>query len=569
MREKADREGVDLLLIDSGDRIEGNGLYDASNPKGKYDLNIFLEQNVDVICSGNHELYKTASVEYEHNTTVPHYKDNYIASNLDFKDAKKEEQSPLAQRFKKFTTKNQGIRIIAFGFLFDFTDNAENIVVRKVDDAIKEKWFQDAIRDREVDLFLVVGHISLHSLEFEAIYKAIRSQQWDIPIQFFGGHSHIRDYAKFDKKAYALESGRYLETVGFMSIKGLNTGGKKRVTSFESPHPRSKGRIEQIASPTFSRRYIDNNLYSFYHHTSLNETTFPTDHGREVSAMISSARNHLNLDQTYGCAPQNFWTSRAPFPQNDSVFTLLQEHILPSKVKDDSRKGVPRIVLTNTGAIRFDIFKGRFTVDSMYTVSPFTSGFHFVKDVPFSIAKRLLQILNHGVPQLWPLELATQLRAKVPASVNMHVSTASPDAGDFFSHGRQIPLTSKNEDNLTPGYTTKDDDGSDGDDTIHTPIKFYQVPNCIESRVDFPSPSSGDQEPANVDVVYNSFLEKYVLHALKFLGTDYNQDSTAPYMNGKSMTEVIGEWVTENWPCDEKEIEATDTDAENKDGLGL
>ena len=33
MRKKADEKGVDLLVIDTGDRIEGNGLYDASNPK--------------------------------------------------------------------------------------------------------------------------------------------------------------------------------------------------------------------------------------------------------------------------------------------------------------------------------------------------------------------------------------------------------------------------------------------------------------------------------------------------------------------------------------------------------
>ena len=540
-------------MIDSGDRIEGNGFYDASRPKGKYDLEVISEQRIDVICSGNHELYKIASVENERNTTIPNFKDSYIASNLDFKDVETGEQSPLAQRYRKFTTKNQGIRILTFGFLFDFTNGAENVLVQKVDDTIKEKWFQDAIRDRDTDLFLVVGHVPLHSPEFEAIYRAIRNQQWDVPIQFFGGHTHIRDYAKYDKKAYALESGRYMETIGFMSINGLNTGGKKESSLFQSLRSRSQARPQKIASPTFSRRYIDNNLYSFYHHTSLNETTFPTDHGRNVSAMISSARNHLNLDKTYGCAPQDYWTNRAPFPQDDSIFTLLRDHIFPDKVNDDTRKGTPRTVITNTGAIRFDIFKGRFTVDSMYQVSPFTSGFRFVKDVPFSVAKRLLQILNQEVPQLWPSELTTELRAKVPASVDVQVSAGSLDAQDIYPHGEQIPLTTKTDD-LTPGYTTNDDDGSDGDDTIHTPIKFYKVPNCIESRIDFPPASSRGQDPASVDVVYNSFLQSYVLLALKFLGTDFNEESTAPYMEGKSMTEIIGEWVKENWPCGEEEL---------------
>ena len=552
MREKADTEGVDLLLIDTGDRIEGNGLYDASHPKGKYDLEIFSEQYIDVICSGNHELYKIASVEYEHNTTVPKYKDNYIASNLDFKDEKTGDKSPLAQRYKKFTTKNQGIRVLAFGFLFDFTNAANNVVVQNVEDTIKEKWFQDTIHDRDVDLFLVVGHVALHSPEYQAIYKAIRNQQWDVPIQFFGGHSHIRDYAKYDKKAYALESGRYMETIGFMSIDGLNKGGEEKKTSFlSSLIPRSGAYSEMASSLAFARRYIDNNLYSFYHHTSLNSTTFPTAHGRNVSTMISTARKKLNLDKTFGCAPQDYWTNRAPFPQEDSIFTLLQDQILPSKIRDDSREDIPRIVLSNTGAIRFDVFKGPFTIDTMYTVSPFTSGFRFVKDVPISVAKRLLQILNQEVPQLWPSDRTTELRAiaPVPASMQLPTAAMNTDQQSYHPHSKQIPLTSK--DDLTPGYTTKDDAGTDGDDTIHAPIKFYQVPNCIEARINFPATSSDDENPQSVDVVYNSFIESYVLLALKFLGTDYNQESTGPYMEGKSMTQVIGEWVGENWPCDE------------------
>jgi len=57
-------------------------------------------------------------------------------------------------------------------------------------------------------------------------------------------------------------------------------------------------------------------------------------------------------------------------------------------------------------AIRFDIFKGAFTRDSTYIVSPFTSDLQFIKDVPYGLAKQILPILNRGEPQV--LEL-TQL----------------------------------------------------------------------------------------------------------------------------------------------------------------
>ncbi|KAG8530085.1 uncharacterized protein KY384_005567 [Bacidia gigantensis] len=563
LRLKSDKEGKDLLLIDTGDRIEGNGLYDASRPKGKYDLDIFSQQSIDAICSGNHELYKVASIEYEYNTTVPHFEDTYIASNLDIiEDGGAGERKPLAQRFKKFTTKNQGIRILSFGFLFNFNNGAKNIFVQKVEDTIKEKWFQDAIRDRRVDLVLVIGHADLHSPEFEAIYKAIRGQQWDVPIQFFGGHSHIRDFKKFDKKAYGLQSGRYLETVGFMSIDGLNAGGNNKHYSRSSTHLGSNRASSQIAaSPSFSRRYIDNNLYSFHHHTTLNASTFPTPHGLNVSAKIRTARKKLNLDDKFGCAPQTYWTNRAPIPSPDSLFTLIQDHIFPDTVATEERKDIPHVVLTNTGAMRFDIFEGPFTIDSMYAVSPFTSGFRFIKDVPFNVAKRLLQILNQEVPQLWPIELAAELKAIAPVPLGNLVSQGDDERSNPASPvgpSRQVPfqapLDKHDDEDLIPGYTTHDDGGSDGDDTIHSTIKFYNVPNCIESRVAFPA-TADQKDPRTVDLVYNSFLEKYVLLALKFLGTGFDEESTAPYMEGKSMTQIIGEWVRENWKCKDEDDE--------------
>jgi len=542
LHEKADNEGVDLLLIDTGDKIEGNGLYDASQPKGKYTLDIFAQQDIDVICSGNHELYKNHSSYNEYDITVPNFKGNYLASNIDIFDAKSGERRPLAQRYKKFTTKNQGIRILAFGFLYDFTGNSNNTVVQSVEDTIKEKWFQEAIRDRDIDLFLVIGHVALRSPEYASIFRAIREQQWDAPIQFFGGHTHIRDYAKYDKKAYALESGRYMETIGFQSINGLSTGGKvKNIVQHTA----------NIASPTFARRYIDNNLFSFHHHTSLNETTFPTPHGRNVSTMISSARKSLKLDKTYGCAPRDYWTNRAPFPNKNSIFSWLQEEVLPDMIQDPERSGKPRIVFTNTGALRFDIFKGPFTVDTTYTVSPFTSGFRYISDVPYSVAKRLLQILNQEVPQLWPTSQSFAFKSPIPAS---QLHTSQLDSSFHQSSEQQIPLSNPHSNggntDLTPGYTTTDDAGTTGDDTLHTPIRFYRVPNCLESRIDFPPTDTSAADPASVDLIYVDFIESYILLALKFLGTDYGVGDTGVYMEGRDLTGVIREWVQGNWECE-------------------
>ena len=525
-------------------------------------MDIFERQDVDVICSGNHELYKRASVDFEFNTTVPHFEQHYLASNLDYINAETQERKPLAHRFRKFTTKNQGIRVLAMGFLFDFSNAADNIVVQDVEDAIKEKWFRDAIRDRDVDLFLIAGHVPLRSPEFQAIYKAIREQQWDTPIQFFGGHTHIRDYVKYDKNAYALESGRYMETVGFMSIDGLNAGGKNLKNDFvsmlssalSSVAPRTK----MARTPNFSRRYVDNNLYSFHHHTGLNASEFPTSYGLNVSKSIQEARKRLRLDHTYGCVPQTYWTNRAPYPSNSSIFSLLQDRILPDKLAREDRKDVPSIAISNTGAIRFDMFEGRFTIDSMYTVSPFTSGFRSVKDVPWRIAQLLLKILNQEVPQLWPVELAAEMKSIAPVREGLlatsdHEHEREQHVKLYATSGKdQHPIFQSRGDSnkkLIPGYTTHDAAGSDGDDTVHSPIKFYDVPNCIQSNLRFPQ--EGDKDPETVDVIFNDFLQKYILLALKFLGTDYDEKSTESYADGKTLTTMLGEWVSETWKCED------------------
>lgn len=530
LREKLEAQGRDLLIIDTGDRIEGNGLYDASDPKGLFTFDIFREQPIDILCSGNHELYKRNSSENEYLITAPAYADSYLASNLDIRDPKTGKFVPLAPRYKKFTTKLQGIRIMAFGFLYNFERNCNNTIVQRVEKTIQEQWFQDAIHDRDIDLFVVAGHSAIRSEEFDMIFKAIRSVQWDTPIQFFGGHYHIRDYRKFDSKSYALASGRFMETIGFQSINGLSTN------------------TSRTSTPTFFRRYIDNNLYSLYHHSGTNSSTFHSDRGRNITKAIDVARQALDLDHTFGCAERDLWMSRAQYPSNSSIFSWLEEQVFPGIVNDTTRGNKPRLVISNTGAIRFDIFKGSFTKDSTFIICPFTSGFHYLKDVPYNRARKLITLLNRAGEifesvdpslALWKLAPPEQL------GVLEDIVVLGPASSAPFSHNDdpQTPISSFDT-TLTPGYTTTDDAGTDGDDTIHSPVSFYRVPNCIQSTI---NPEKINLEDQAVDVVFNEFIQPWVLLALKFLGLDYSDDDVDKYMPDDNMTTLIAKWVSANW----------------------
>jgi hypothetical protein len=102
---------------------------------------------------------------------------------------------------------------MAFGVLFDFTGNSNVSKVIKAADMVKQPWFQQAVNYTEpIDLFVVTGHnpvrTSVSSSTMGTVFKAIRSIKPDVPIQAFGGHTHIRDFAVYDNKATGLESGR-------------------------------------------------------------------------------------------------------------------------------------------------------------------------------------------------------------------------------------------------------------------------------------------------------------------------------------------------------------------------
>jgi 2',3'-cyclic-nucleotide 2'-phosphodiesterase (5'-nucleotidase family) len=88
--------------------------------------------------------------------------------------------------------------------------------VQKVEAMVKEQWFAEAIKE-EPDLFLLAGHMPVSNDKWPYVFDAIRAVHPHTPIMIFGGHTHIRDCVQYDGRSMALESGRYMETLGWMS----------------------------------------------------------------------------------------------------------------------------------------------------------------------------------------------------------------------------------------------------------------------------------------------------------------------------------------------------------------
>jgi hypothetical protein len=81
----------------------------------------------------------------------------------------------------------------------------------------------------------------------------------------------------------------------------------------------------------------------------------------------------------------------------------------------------------------------------------------------------------------------------------------------------------------TPGYTTTDDFGSDGDDTIHSKIPYYSVPNFFQANGSLPANGTLASD-AVVDLIFLDYVAGSVVKALNGLGGSYTNDQVTYYL---------------------------------------
>lgn len=373
---------------------------------------------------------------------------------------------------------------------------------------------------------MVIGHIDVDDYELGQVLAAIRKIHPDIPVQIFGGHRHLRKFKKYDEKSTALESGRYFETVGFLSIDGLVSG--------------AKGAASKLS---FFRRYIDANRAGYQHHTGTNHHTFDTPEGLNMTAELAQYRQELDLDRLIGCAPQDYSLNNDPYGSPNNWYTFLEETVLPKTVINKARQNIPRVIFINSGSQRFDVFKGPFTYDTSFLISPFTSKFLFARDVPW----------KH----------ASQLREYFESDTNPYSHTLAPVGGEpahpllksnsFRTTSRtQHILSNGRPATIVPGYTTRDDFGDDGDDTVHSEITWYPSPKVIQGNASFPD-NWEENPPEAVDVVFMDFIGWGVAAGLNEIsGTkEWKVLDFEPYMGEEdTMTKLLLEYVEEEWSHD-------------------
>ncbi|KZV99822.1 Metallo-dependent phosphatase [Exidia glandulosa HHB12029] len=468
---------------------------------------------------GNHELYIFNNTLDMHKNFAPKLKGRYLTSNVNITVPGTTTSVPVGSRFAKFKTL-LGRKVTAYGVLFDFTGNDEGTIVQPVADMVKEQWFIDSLRE-EPAFFLLAGHMPLQKDNWPVVISAIRAVHKTTPIVVFGGHSHIRDCTVFEDRAVGIQAGRYMETVGWMSVNLDKKGSTKPLQ--------------------FSRRYLDPNRATYkFHSTNL---FFDTPLGSQITKGMAAVATKFNLSVPFGTAPQDFFLSRVAYPDPSSVVTLFINDVLPTTLKAafPERASIPSMVFANSGSQRFDLFSGPFTVNDQFIVSPFDDKFLFLPNVPLGLAKKLVDGLNgSGLPS--KRSLTARRGAHVGAYERGDVDAIfNAWTRDMYRRGEALNV--KPSQNLTLGYVTTDTCPGVGDDTIHAPAPFEENPDFVAS----PAPE-GVSDDATIDVIMLDFIESSVITVLNQLAgsTMFDQSMVQPY-GSLATNEVFGRFAQIAW----------------------
>ncbi|RAL02629.1 Ser/Thr protein phosphatase family protein [Aspergillus ibericus CBS 121593] len=571
MRDKADEHNVDLLVVDTGDLVTGNGLSDKSKTPGEVSNKLFRNVDYDLLTTGNNDLYFDYITKQVQTDIAEYYGDHYLTTNLDVDFNDGHGPISIGKRYRYFTTKH-GLRVLALGFTLQDFQRPDFITVHNASTVWNSDWFKEAISN-EVDLYVLLGHTDINArcdLTGTSQYNAtetpmicmkdwLRKNKPDVPLQIFGGHTHIRNFRCYDGAASGLESGRYADTVGWLALRDVASdawNGSKTIedvpmaTRTCSSPTSSNTMVDPTTAVRLDRRYLDFNRKTFAYHAIGNESDavdkLDTPHGQKTTGDIYNARVQLNLTGVLGCAPQSYYIFAESCNCPSSIYTMVR-FALNTTVKPDGKvkpQDSPRLIIMGTGGIRYDLFKGPFSVGDAFTVSPYNDTFLYLPDVPYTAAKGVLCALKKD----------DYCETEDPVGpCDMPGLASSTFAYDSFSLQQPLLHHAATEIKLNPGHVTTDDFGNCskavnstdcGDDTQHKPlIDKYKPPKYLQSQ--------GNIDPKNtktVDLVFTNHLQEKILNLTVIKDLGYKASDVDYYMPPTFTTrDFLQEYARVEW----------------------
>lgn len=286
----------------------------------------------------------------------------------------------------------------------------------------------------------------------------------------------------------------------------------------------------------------------------MSNSTFDTWYGRNITYGLQQLAVDFDLAYLYGTAPLTYTMNqyvltqgrrvplmliydvshRNPYPSSENVLTLFIAEAAPVALAiNNTRAGIPNIIISNADELRYNVFAGPFTKNDQLTAAPLTDSFYYIPNVKFSDANQVLPALNSG---------SASKRSEVEKELwgRGHVEGRYRNwLQDMGKH--QVQMTYATD--LTLGYVTTDVSllvfmvvdlhillfaqgcPGAGDDTLHTPLPYYSVPNYVGSN----PPNVTSDTP--IDLVFVDFIKSNVLSILNSVQstTKYTSSDVALY----------------------------------------
>ena len=273
--------------------------------------------------------------------------------------------------------------------------------------------------------------------------------------------------------------------------------------------------------------------------------------------MAEYARS-FDLQRIFGWAPHSYFLNRYPTSHPASLINLYATKVFNSVLSPPPERrqtSVMPVFLFNTGAARFDIFKGALTKDDQLAVVPFENAMWYLRDLKRELVDEVLEFLNRrGEPEYTS---SRSSMAEQDAYNAMLLADSLQLSATRRAQARAFALATPQNDQshldaararakLTYGYVTSDTCGpTPGDDTPHRPLPVFDIPDFVLSTR--PEGSLSEAEDA-VDLVFYEFIAPLVIDAINSLQSHrkYGKEDVGLYSHLRA-NELLGEYAKKAW----------------------
>ena len=420
----------DLWFVMNGDWIDGTGL--ALNGDTSYLIPLLEKMPWDAINVGNHELYKHSVIESmtRPGGFIEWWGPRYLSSNV-LKSPESVEQLPELIGNPYRLLRGQYSTVLAFGFLYNMQGqgNDASVQIQRVQDAVREEWFEEALTagalnpNDKYDAILVLAHMDFQDELVDVILDRIRHfVDDDMPVQFVTGHSHIRGFEKPDNFSLSFEAGKYLDTIGFVSLPTQTTIREAAAAKAEAAEQTSVTTFPTTTNPTvttieenpgslrklaenstalwdhrdeFRHMYIDGKYDSLADALGITRMQLVTEDGIELTNFINKVKQEIGLNRIVGCINEDYMLEKS-LEEDGSLYGLFCNQVIPHvfPFHEPETGGNPIVFMVSKDSFRYSLFAKELILDEVIAVSPFNDTLFQLSNIPGYIMDALNSTMN-------------------------------------------------------------------------------------------------------------------------------------------------------------------------------